>query len=80
MSTDDVASPTAKLVFVIDVWMPNKKSNFMGKPSTHMHRCVYDQSTKTIMFKGKPLDAANLDEVVKLIEEKLTIFFRRTTQ
>lgn len=80
MSTDDVASPDAKLVFVVDIWRPNTKTNFMGKPSTHMHKCVYDQPTKTLMCKGKTVDAPNIDEVIKLIEQKLTIFFRRTTQ
>jgi hypothetical protein len=79
MSTDDVASPDAKLVFVVDIWRPNTRTNFTGRPSTHMHRCVYDQATKALMFKGKAVGAPNLDEVIKLIEEKLTIFFRRNT-
>lgn len=80
MSTDDVASPKAKLIFVVDVWMPNKKTNFMGKPSLHAHKCVYDTTLKTLTFKGKPLNAVNREETVRLIEEKLAIFFRRNTQ
>ena len=80
MSTDDVASPGAKLVFVVDVWRPNTKTNFSGKPSTHMHRCVYDQPTKTIMCKGKAVVAPNVSDVITLIEEQLTVFFRNTQQ
>ena len=77
MSTDDVASPNAKLVFMIDVWMPNKKAAFLGKPSMHKHKCVYDATTKNLLFKGKPINATNRAEVIELIEEKLAIFFRR---
>ena len=79
LATREVGDPKAKLTFAVDVYMPNKKTAFeQGKPSCHLQRCEYNPQTRTLTRKGRRMDAANVDVVVSLIEEKIKIFFRTT--
>ena len=79
LATREVGDPKAKLVFSVDVYMPNKKSAMVGKPSTHIQRCEFNPTTKILNRKGRPLDAANVDVVANLIEEKIKVYFRYHT-